>query len=388
MDGHQSPETIEVETQILDVVNKFLVREVEPHVMALEHADEYPADMVEGMKELGLFGSIIPEEYGGLGLNVTTYAKIVERVTESWMSLSGIFNSHLIMANAVMRFGTEEQKRTWLPKFATGDVRGGLALTEPNCGTDLQAIRTSAKRDGNDYVINGTKTWISNGIHGSCFALLVKTDTEIEPRHKGMSLFIAPKGEGFTASRKLEKLGYKGIDSAELVFEDYRLSADHLIGGTEGMGLKHAMGGLELGRINVAARGVGVAKRALDLAVAYAQQRETFGQPIAQHQSIQIKLADMATKLESSRHLTRAAAEALDAGERCDMEAGMAKLMATETALFNATESMRIHGAYGYSKEFEIERLYRDAPLLCIGEGTNELQRIIIARQLVARNPI
>ena len=388
MDGHQSPETIEVETQILDAVNKFLVREVEPHVMALEHADEYPADMVEGMKELGLFGSIIPEEYGGLGLNVTTYAKIVERVTESWMSLSGIFNSHLIMANAVMRFGTEEQKRTWLPKFATGDVRGGLALTEPNCGTDLQAIRTSAKRDGNEYVINGTKTWISNGIHGSCFALLVKTDTEIEPRHKGMSLFIAPKGEGFTASRKLEKLGYKGIDSAELVFEDYRLSADHLIGGTEGMGLKHAMGGLELGRINVAARGVGVAKRALDLAVAYAQQRETFGQPIAQHQSIQIKLADMATKLESSRHLTRAAAEALDAGERCDMEAGMAKLMATETALFNATESMRIHGAYGYSKEFEIERLYRDAPLLCIGEGTNELQRIIIARQLVARNPI
>ena len=388
MDGHQSPETIEVETQILDAVDKFLVREVEPHVMALEHADEYPADMVEGMKELGLFGSIIPEEYGGLGLNVTTYAKIVERVTESWMSLSGIFNSHLIMANAVMRFGTEEQKRTWLPKFATGDVRGGLALTEPNCGTDLQAIRTSAKRDGDDYVINGTKTWISNGIHGSCFALLVKTDTEAEPRHKGMSLFIAPKGDGFTASKKLEKLGYKGIDSAELVFEDYRLSADHLIGGTEGMGLKHAMGGLELGRINVAARGVGVAKRALDLAVAYAQQRETFGQPIAQHQSIQIKLADMATKLESSRHLTRAAAEALDAGERCDMEAGMAKLMATETALFNATESMRIHGAYGYSKEFEIERLYRDAPLLCIGEGTNELQRIIIARQLVARNPI
>lgn len=388
MDGHQSPEVIEVETQILDAVDKFLVREVEPHVMALEHADEYPADMVEGMKELGLFGSIIPEEYGGLGLNVTTYAKIVERVTESWMSLSGIFNSHLIMANAVMRFGTEEQKRTWLPKFATGDVRGGLALTEPNCGTDLQAIRTSAKRDGDDYVINGTKTWISNGIHGSCFALLVKTDTEVEPRHKGTSLFIAPKGEGFTASRKLEKLGYKGIDSAELVFEDYRLSADHLIGGTEGLGLKHAMGGLELGRINVAARGVGVAKRALDLAVAYAQQRETFGQPIAQHQSIQIKLADMATKLESSRHLTRAAAEALDAGERCDMEAGMAKLMATETALFNATESMRIHGAYGYSKEFEIERLYRDAPLLCIGEGTNELQKIIIARQLVARNPI
>ncbi|MGI9423290.1 MAG: acyl-CoA dehydrogenase family protein [Hyphomicrobiaceae bacterium] len=388
MDGTATTSNSEIEVQILDAVDRFLVRDVEPHVMALEHSDTYPAEIVEGMKELGLFGSIIPEEYGGLGLPVTTYAKIVERVTETWMSLSGIFNSHLIMSNAVMRFGTPDQKRTWLPKFAMGDVRGGLALTEPNCGTDLQAIRTSAKRDGDNYIINGTKTWISNGIHGSCFALLVKTDAEIEPRHKGMSLFIADKRDGFTAGRKLEKLGYKGIDSAELIFDSYVVPADQLIGGVEGLGLKHAMGGLELGRINVAARGVGVAKRALDLAVAYAQQRETFGKPIAQHQSIQIKLADMATKLEASRHLTRAAAEALDAGERCDMEAGMAKLLATETALFNATESMRIHGAYGYSKEFEIERLYRDAPLLCIGEGTNELQRLIIARQLVARNPI
>ena len=319
---------------------------------------------------------------------VTTYAKIVERVTESWMSLSGIFNSHLIMANAVMRFGTEEQKREWLPKFATGEKRGGLALTEPNCGTDLQAIRTSARKEGNGYVINGGKTWISNGIEGTCFALLVKTDTEIEPRHRGMSLFIAEKGEGFKTGRKLEKLGYKGIDSAELIFEDYHISHNRLIGGEEGLGLKHALGGLELGRINVAARGVGVAKRALDLSVAYAQQRETFGKPIAAHQAIQIKLADMATKFEAARHLTRAAAQALDAGERCDMEAGMAKLFSTEAALFNATEAMRIHGAYGYSKEFEIERLYRDAPLLCIGEGTNELQRIIIARQLVTRNPI
>jgi alkylation response protein AidB-like acyl-CoA dehydrogenase len=381
-------EIAETESQMLDAVDKFLKREVEPHAMALEHADEYPIDMVEGMKELGLFGAIIPEEYGGLGLPVTTYAKIVERVTESWMSLSGIFNSHLIMANAVMRFGTEEQKREWLPKFASGEKRGGLALTEPNCGTDLQAVRTTARKDGNGYVINGTKTWISNGIHGTCFALLVKTDTDIEPRHKGMSLFIAEKGEGFTAGRKLEKLGYKGIDTAELVFEDYHIPHDGLIGGVEGQGLKHALGGLELGRINVAARGVGIAKRALDLSVAYAQQRETFGQPIAQHQSIQIKLADMATKFEAARHLTRAAAKALDAGERCDMEAGMAKLFSTEAALFNAIEAMRIHGAYGYSKEFEVERLYRDAPLLCIGEGTNELQRIIIARQLVSRNPI
>ena len=377
-----------MDIQILEAVDKFLVREVDPHVMALEHADEYPVDMVEGMQRLGLFGCIIPEEYGGMGLPITTYAKIVERVCESWMSLSGIFNSHLIMANAVMRFGTDAQKREWLPKFTSGQIRGGLALTEPNCGTDLQAIRTTAVRKGDDYVINGTKTWISNGIHGTCFALLVKTDPKAEPRHKGTSLFLAQKGDGFTVSRKLEKLGYKGIDSAELIFEDYHIPSDRLIGAQEGLGLKHALGGLELGRINVAARGVGVAKRALDLALAYAQQRETFGQPIANHQAIQLKLADMATRLEASRHLTRAAAQALDAGERCDMEAGMAKLFATETALYNATESMRVHGGYGYSKEFEIERLYRDAPLLCIGEGTNELQRIIIARELVARNPV
>ncbi len=388
MQDTRDADIAETENQILDAIDKFLRREVEPHAMALEHADEYPGDMVEGMKELGLFGAIIPEDYGGLGLPVTTYAKIVERVTESWMSLSGIFNSHLIMANAVMRFGTDEQRRAWLPKFASGEKRGGLALTEPNCGTDLQAIRTSARKVDNGYVINGTKTWISNGIHGSVFALLVKTDSDAEPRHKGMSLFIAEKGDGFSVSRKLEKLGYKGIDSAELIFEDYQVPHDRLVGGVEGKGLQHALGGLELGRINVAARGVGIAKRALDLSVAYAQQRETFGQPIAEHQAIQIKLADMATKLEAARHLTRAASEALQAGERCDMEAGMAKLFATEAALFNATEAMRIHGAYGYSKEFEIERLYRDAPLLCIGEGTNELQRIIIARQLVQRNPI
>lgn len=378
----------EVEASILDAVDKFLERDVRQHVLRLEHADEYPLEIVEGMKELGLFGAIIPEEYGGLGLPASTYSKIVERVSAVWMSLSGIFNSHLIMAAAVVRFGTEEQKRTWLPKFASGEIRGGLALTEPNCGTDLQAIRTVAKRDGDEYVINGTKTWISNGIYGTCFALLVKTDPESQPRHKGTSLFIADKREGFTVGRKLEKLGYKGIDSAELVFDDYRIPANQLIGGEEGKGLVHALGGLELGRINVAARGVGVAQAALDLAVKYSQQRETFGQPIGNHQAIAIKLADMATRLEASKHLVRAAAAAYDAGERCDMEAGMAKLFATETALYNATESMRIHGAYGYSKEFDVERLYRDAPLLCIGEGTNELQRILIARQLIQRNPV
>ncbi len=376
------------ERQILDAIDKFLDRDVRPHVMALEHADEYPIDMVEGMKALGLFGAIIPEEYGGLGLPTTTYAKIVERVSEVWMSLSGIFNSHLIMSSAVMRHGTEAQKREWLPKFASGEIRGGLALTEPNCGTDLQAIRTVAKRDGDAYVVNGVKTWISNGIHGSVFALLVKTDPAAQPRHAGTSLFLAQKGEGFSVSRKLEKLGYKGIDSAELVFEDFRIPADRLIGGEEGFGLRHALGGLELGRINVAARGVGVASAALKEAVKYSQQRETFGKPICQHQAIQIKLADMATNVEAARHLTRAAAEAFDRGERCDMEAGMAKLFATEAALTNSMEAMRVHGGYGYSKEFPVERFYRDAPLLTIGEGTNELQRILIARQLVERNPI
>jgi alkylation response protein AidB-like acyl-CoA dehydrogenase len=380
--------TAEDERQILESINKFLDRDVRPYAMTLEHADEYPIEMVEGMKSLGLFGAIIPQEYGGLGLPTTTYAKIVETVSEVWMSLSGIFNSHLIMASAVIRHGTEEQKRTWLPKFATGEIRGGLALTEPNCGTDLQAIRTVAKKDGDHYVVNGTKTWISNGIHGTVFALLVKTDPDKQPRHAGTSLFLAEKGEGFGVSRKLEKLGYKGIDSAELVFNDFRIPADRLIGGEEGLGLRHALGGLELGRINVAARGVGVASAAMKEAVKYSQQRETFGKPICQHQAIQIKLADMATNVEAARHLTRAAAEAFDRGERCDMEAGMAKLFATEAALTNSMESMRVHGGYGYSKEFPVERFYRDAPLLTIGEGTNELQKILIARQLVERNPI
>jgi len=382
-----TPVTADDEQQILDAIDKFLERDVRPYVMDIEHSDEYPIDMVEGMKALGLFGAIIPQEYGGLGLPTTTYVKIVERVSEAWMSLSGIFNSHLIMCSAVIRHGTEDQKREWLPKLATGAIRGGLALTEPNCGTDLQAIRMTAKRDGDEYIINGTKTWISNGIHGTLFALLVKTDPNASPRHAGTSLFLAEKGPGFTVSRKLEKLGYKGIDSAELLFEDFRIPADRLIGLEEGIGLRHALGGLELGRINVAARGVGVASAAMKEAVKYSQQRETFGQPICKHQSIQIKLADMATQVEAARHLTMAAAKAFDRGERCDMEAGMAKLFATEAAVYNSMEAMRVHGGYGYSKEFPVERFYRDAPLLVIGEGTNELQKILIARQLIERNP-
>jgi alkylation response protein AidB-like acyl-CoA dehydrogenase len=373
---------------ILDSVRRFLDREVKPHVHQLEHDDIYPEEIVAGMKALGLFGATIAAEYGGLGLSTTIYARIVELVSTVWMSLSGIFNSHLIMAAAVQRFGTEAQKRHFLPRFASGELRGGLALTEPDCGTDLQAIRTTARRDGDHYRINGTKTWISNGIHGQCFALLVKTDPAAQPRHRGMSLFLAEKGPGFTVSRKLEKLGYKGIDSAELVFSDYRIPADRLIGGSEGLGLKHALGGLELGRINVAARGVGVAQAALDQAVAYSQVRKTFGKPICEHQAIQLKLADMATQVRAARLLVQDAARAYDRGERCDMEAGMAKLFASEAAVSCSLESMRIHGGYGYSKEFTVERLYRDAPLLVIGEGTNELQRIIIARQLIERNPV
>ena len=304
------------------------------------------------------------------------------------MALAGIFNSHLIMAAAVERFGTAAQKATWLPRFASGEMRGGLALTEPDCGTDLQAIRTVARRNGADYLVNGTKTWISNGIHGRVFALLVKTDPAAEPRHRGMSLFLAEKGPGFSLGRKLEKLGYKGIDSAELIFSDYRIPVDRLIGGAEGRGLQQALGGLELGRINVAARGVGIAQAALDAALAYAQIRKAFGKPIAQHQAIQLKLADMATRVRAARLLLEDAARAYDNGERCDLEAGMAKLFASETAVEVSLEAMRIHGGYGYSPEFPVERLYRDAPFLLIGEGTNELQRIIIARQLIERNPV
>jgi alkylation response protein AidB-like acyl-CoA dehydrogenase len=381
------PKSEEQDAVIFGSIDRFLERDVAPYVQKLEHADEYPAEMVERMRELGLFGATIPAVYGGLGLSAALYARIVERISRAWMSLAGIFNSHLIMAAAVERFGTEAQKQTFLPRFASGDLRGGLALTEPDCGTDLQAIRTTARREGDRYLINGTKTWISNGIHGQCFALLAKTDPHAEPRHRGMSLFLAEKGDGFSVSRKLAKLGYKGIDTAELVFENYRVPADRLIGGEEGSGLKHALGALELGRINVAARGVGLAQAALDQALAYSQVRKTFGKPICQHQAIQLKLADMATKVHAARLLTDDAARTYDRGLRCDLEAGMAKLFASEAAVEVALEAMRIHGAYGYSKEFVIERLYRDAPLLVIGEGTNELQRIIIARQLIERNP-
>ncbi len=379
----------EQEELILDGIERFLERDVRPYVSELEAGDIYPEEIVTKMKELGLFGATISAQYGGLGLPATTYAKIVEKISGAWMSVSGIINSHLIMAAAVERHGTEAQKESYLPRFATGELRGGVALTEPDAGTDLQAIRTVAKREGNEgYRVNGNKMWITNSIHGNCVALLAKTDPNAKPRHTGMSLFIAEKGPGFNVSRRLEKLGYKGIDTAELVFEDYFVAADRLIGGEEGFGLKQVLSGLELGRINVAARGVGIAQATLDESVKYSQMRKTFGKPICQHQAIQLKLADMATRVQASRLLTERAAEAYQRGERADMEAGMAKLFATESAMENALDAMRIHGGYGYSKEFPIERMFRDAPLLLIGEGTNEIQRIVIARQLIERNPI
>jgi len=376
------------EQALFDAIDRWIEREVRPVVMKHDHADLYPTELVEQMKEMGLFGATISRDYGGLGLPATTYAQIVARIASYWMAITGIFNSHLIMAAAVERFGTPAQKAQWLPKFATGEIRGGLALTEPDAGTDLQSIRTTAVRDGDDYVINGTKTWISNGIEGSCFALLVKTDPQAEPRYKGMSFFIAPKGEGFSVGKKFEKLGYKGIDSAELVFDDYRLPKENLIGGVEGQGFFQATGGLELGRINVAARGVGMSEGALRLATEYAQLRKTMGKPIAEHQAIQLKIGDMVTRARAARLLTMDAAEAYDRGERCDMEAGMAKYFASEAAVRNSEEAMRIYGGYSYSKEYEIERYYRDALLMCIGEGTNEMQRMIISKQWVKRNRI
>ena len=381
------PDSVQSEdnTLILDAIDKFLEKDVAPYVKEFESEDKYPQAIADKLADLGMFGATISTEYGGLGLDIRTYSQIVERVSAVWMSVSGLFNSHLIMAAAVERHGSEEMKREYLPKFASGEIRGGIALTEPDAGTDLQGIRAKAAKDGDEYVTDGTKTWITNSVYGEMLAVLVKTDPDAEPTHRGMSLLLVPKSAGFKAS-KLKKLGYRGIDTAEVQFNGVRVPQSHLIGENEGRGLQQILSGLELGRINVAARGVGVARAALEDALAYAKERKTFGKPICEHQAIQIKLADMATRVQAARKLVEDAAVAYDSGERCDMEAGMAKLFATEAAMENAAEAMRIHGAYGYSPEYNIERYYRDAPLLCIGEGTNELQRIIIARQLVERS--
>ena len=380
-----SSSVLEEERLILDTIDKFLEKDVKPFVREFESEDKYPKLIADKMAELGLFGATISPEYGGLGLSAVTYSKIVENVSAVWMSVSGIFNSHLIMCAAVERFGSKQMKEYYLPKFASGEIRGGIALTEPDCGTDLQSITTKAVKDNDSYIINGNKTWITNSVQGSILAVLVKTDSKIKPAHKGMSLILVEKKDGYVA-RKLKKLGYKGIDTGEVQFENVKVLTSNLIGEIEGEGLKQILAGLELGRINVAARGVGLARAALEDSIAYAKTRKTFGKPIGEHQSIQIKLAEMATKLEASRLLTEQAAIAYDSGIRSDLQAGMAKLFATETALFNSTEAMRIHGGFGYSPEYNIERYYRDAPLLVIGEGTNELQKLIIAKQLISGN--
>lgn len=368
----------------LNVINRWLEKDVLPHVLEFEHEDKYPATMVEQMREFGLFGATIPQEFGGLGLSASSYARVVEAISGVWISLTGVLNSHLMMAELIRRFGTNEQSNEMLPLLAAGEWRGGLALTEPDCGSDLQAIRTTAFLEGGEYVINGAKTWITNGGNGNCLALLVKTDPEAQPRHKGMTLIIVRKSDGYVVPRQLSKMGYKGVDTVELVFDDVRVPAERVIGLAPGKGFQQTVGALELGRINIAARGVGVAAAALDAALNYSRQRHTMGKPIGEHQAIQLKLADMACRVTTSRLLVRYAAEAFDAGQRCDLQAGMAKLVASEAALANATDAMRIHGAYGYSTESHIERYYRDAPLLCIGEGTNEIQRIVIARALLS----
>ena len=378
----------EEEQALLDTIDGWIEKSVAPIAREYDLEDKYPHHLVEEMKDLGLFGATISQEYGGLGLPAGIYAKIVIRISAVWMAPTGIFNSHLIMASAIERCGTEAQKQKYLPRMATGELRGGIGLTEPNAGTDLQAIRTVARRDGDHYIVNGAKTWITNSLHGDMVLLLVKTDPDAQPRHKGMSMFIAEKGEGFVVANKMKKSGYRSIDTCELVFQDYKVSADCLVGGEEGQGFLQTVGGLELGRINVAARGAGIAEGALRLSLRYAQERKTFGKPICEHQAIQLKLGEMAAKVEASKLLIDSAAKAYDSGERCDMEAGMAKYFATETGVFCAQEGMRIFGGYSYSTEYEIERFYRDAMLMCIGEGTNEMQRIIIAKQLVARNKI
>ena len=382
----ETPE--EARTQIVSMVREFARRDIEPIVTEYERDDIVPLDLIEKMKEMGLFGITVPEEYGGMGLDYTTFAMIFEELSKCWMSISGVIGTHHIMTHVVANFGTGEQKQRFLPAMARGEKRGGLALTEPNAGSDVQAIELTADRDGEEYVINGTKMFITNGRYGDTFALMTKTDRNAVPPHKGMSCIIVEKGPGFEVGRDLDKLGYRGLDTCELIFKEFRVSADNLVGGEEGYGMRQIMSGLEGGRINIAARSVGIATAAFEAAIKYAQQRKTFGVPIAQHQAIQLKLADMATKIEAARLLTYDAAAKKDRGERVDLEAGMAKLFASEMCAEVTLDAMRIHGGYGYIKEYPLERYYREAPLMIIGEGTNEIQRLVIARQLLQRYKI
>jgi alkylation response protein AidB-like acyl-CoA dehydrogenase len=388
--------TVAERTEIVTTIRDWIDREVTPVASELEHADAYPEAIVEQMKELGLFGVIIPEEHGGLGLDLTTYALIQIELSRGWMSLSGVLNTHFLSAWMIQQYGTEEQRRSYLPLMATGELRAAYSMTEPHAGSDVQAIRTLAVREGEEYVITGRKTWATNGLRAGMIMLLAKTDPDAEPPHRGMTAFVLEKQPGvsdlpgLSIPTPLRKLGYKGVESTEFFFDGFRTPVPSVLGGEAGIGegFKYFMGAIELGRVNIAARGVGIATRAFEEAIRYAQEREAFGKPIAQHQAIQLKLAQMATRIEAARLLTMQAAERKDAGERADLEAGMAKLFATETAAEVALEAMRVHGGYGYSQEFVVERLYRDAPVLILGEGSNEIQQLVIARRLLERYAI
>jgi alkylation response protein AidB-like acyl-CoA dehydrogenase len=380
----------DVQTEILATVRDFVDKEIIPHAQRLEHDDAYPQDIVDGMKEMGLFGLTVPEEYGGLGESLLTYALVVEQIARGWMSVSGVINTHFIVAHMVRQHGTEEQKQRLLPRMATGEVRGSFSMSEPDLGSDVAAIKTRAKRDGDDYVIDGAKMWLTNGGSSNLIALLVKTDEGAAKAHQNLTAFLVEKPTGFgevapglTIPGKIDKMGYKGVDTTEAVFDGYRIPASAILGEAPGKGFAQMMDGVEVGRVNVAARACGIAIRAFELAVDYAQQRQTFGKPIAQHQAIAFKLAEMATKVEAAHLMMVNAARLKDSGERNDVEAGMAKLLASEYCAEVTQESFRIHGGYGYSKEYEIERLMREAPFLLIGEGTSEIQKTIISRGLL-----
>ena len=378
-----------LDRDVIEAVHRFVERDVIPVASELEHGDEYPHALVATMRELGLFGATIPVEHGGLGLSFVSYARLMAELSRGWMSLAGVINSHLIMAYIITHHGTDEQRKRFLPAMAAGEKRGGLALTEPHAGSDVQSIRTSAVRHGDNYVIKGSKMFITNARHGTMLAVAAKTDPKAKPAYAGISMFAVEKNErGPTVSRNIKKLGYKGIDTCEVLFEELEVPANNLIGGQEGQGFKQVMSALEVGRINVAARAVGVAQASFESAIRYAQQRTTFGKPICEHQAVQLILADMGTRLEAARLMVQSAAEKKDAGERCDVEAGMAKLFASEACVKMSLDAMRVLGGYGYTAEFPVERFYRDAPLMMIGEGTNEIQALVIARGLLSRNRI
>lgn len=373
------------EAFLVKTVREFIDREVKPSVQQVEHANQYPDKWIEQMKQIGIYGLAVPEEYGGMPVSMPCYVHVTEELARGWMSLAGAMGGHTVVAKLLSTFGTEEQKARYLPDMATGALRATMALTEPGGGSDLQAMTTVARRDGDDLVVTGAKTWISNARRSGLIALLCKTDPAAQPRHAGISVVLVEHGPGLTVSRDLPKLGYKGVEACELAFDGYRIPATAILGGVAGQGFAQMMKGLETGRLQVAARALGVAAAALEDSLEYAQQRESFGVPIHKHQSIGNYLADMATKLTAARQLTRYAAERYESGERCDMEAGMAKLFASETAMEVALDAVRIHGGYGYSTEYDVERYLRDAPLMIVGEGTNEIQRNVIAAQLVAR---